>query len=300
VPELLGGDADLGGSTKTTIDGGGSFDGATGAGRNLHFGVREHAMGAICNGLGYHGGVRPFCATFFTFSDYMRPAVRLAALNQQPIIYVWTHDSIGLGEDGPTHQPVEHLAALRAMPELHVVRPGDANEAAEAWRYALARRSGPTALVLSRQNLPVLAGTPERAGGLAHGAYVLADVEGGAPDAILIASGSELAVAAEAQATLAGQGVRARVVSMPCWEAFAAQPASYRASVLPPTVRARVAVEAGVSFGWREWIGELGEVIAVDRFGASAPAEVLFEHYGITAAKVVEAVVRVRGRLAAS
>jgi transketolase len=297
LPELVGGDADLGGSTKTTIEGGGSFDGHSGAGRNIHFGVREHAMASICNGMHYHGGVRPFCSTFFTFSDYMRPAVRLAALNRQPIIYVWTHDSIGLGEDGPTHQPVEHLAALRAIPELHVVRPGDANEAAEAWRYAIGRQDGPTGLVLSRQNLPVLEGSAERAGGLHRGAYVFAD-DGGTPDAILIASGSELAVAMAARQALSQSGLRVRVVSMPCWEAFAAQDAAYRAQVLPPQVRARVAVEAGVSFGWREWVGDLGEIIAVDRFGASAPAEVLFEQYGITPARVVEAVQRVRTRVA--
>jgi transketolase len=297
LPELIGGDADLGGSTKSTIDGGGSFDGKTGAGRNLHFGVREHAMGSICNGMHYHGGVRPFCATFFTFSDYMRPAVRLAALNKQPVIYVWTHDSIGLGEDGPTHQPVEHLAALRAMPNLHMVRPADANEAAAAWRYAIARTDGPTGLVLSRQNLPVLEGTAGKADELARGAYVVAEADGEVPDVILIGTGSEVSIAIEARAALGKTGVRARVVSMPCWEAFAAQDATYRAQVLPPAVRARVAIEAGVSFGWHQWVGDLGEIVAVDTFGASAPAETLYEKYGLTAAKVVEAVQRVRGRL---
>jgi transketolase len=284
VENLLGGDADLGGSTKTIIAGG-SFDGHTGGGRNIHFGVREHAMGSICNGMDYHGGVRPYAATFFCFSDYMRPAVRLAALNHQPIIYVWTHDSIGLGEDGPTHQPVEHLMSLRAMPNLWVVRPADACETVAAWRLAVAREKGPTALVLSRQNLPVL--DPARAPELERGAYVLAGDE--RPDVILIGTGSEVSVAMEARGQLAAAGVACRVVSMPCWEAFQEQPAAYRDQVLPPDVRARVSVEAGVTFGWRTWIGNDGEAVGIDRFGASAPAEVLFEKYGITAASVVAA-----------
>ena len=291
VPNLIGGDADLGGSTKTVIGGGGSFDGQTGAGRNIHFGVREHAMGSICNGMDYHGGVRPFAATFFCFSDYMRPSVRIAALNGQPIIYVWTHDSIGLGEDGPTHQPVEHLMSLRAMPNLAVVRPGDAAEAVEAWRFALLRREGPTALVLSRQNLPVIdrSGGTAAASGLLRGAYTLRDADGGAPEVILIGTGSELSVALDAQAQLSARGVRARVVSMPCWEAFAAEPPEYRESVLPAAVRARVSIEAGVTFGWRQWVGDAGESIGVDRFGASAPVEVLMEKYGLTASAVVAA-----------
>jgi transketolase len=290
VPELLGGDADLGGSTKTVLSGAGSFDGQTGAGRNVHFGVREHAMGSIANGIDYHGGVRPFTATFFCFSDYMRPAVRLAALNKQPVIYVWTHDSIGLGEDGPTHQPVEHLMALRAVPNLAVVRPADGNEAVEAWRFALSRTDGPTALVLSRQNLPVF--DREKMGaadGLQRGAYVLSDAGGGAAEVVLVATGSEVSIAVEAQALLAGGGVRARVVSMPCWEAFADQPETYRDSVLPPGTRARVSIEAGVTFGWRTWVGDAGESIGVDRFGASAPAEVLYEKYGLTARAVADA-----------
>ncbi len=285
VQNLIGGDADLGGSTKTVLSGAGSFDGQTGAGRNIHFGVREHAMGSICNGLDYHGGVRAFAATFFCFSDYMRPAVRLAALNKQPVIYVWTHDSIGLGEDGPTHQPVEHLMALRAVPHLWVVRPADANETVAAWRLAVARREGPTALVLTRQNVPVL--DPARVGELAKGAYVLAG--DGRPDVILIATGSEVSVALEAERELTAAGVACRVVSMPCWEAFMAQPQSYRDQVLPPDVRARVSVEAGVTFGWREWIGMEGEAVGVDRFGGSAPAEVLMEKLGITAAHVAAA-----------
>ncbi len=298
VPELLGGDADLSGSTRTFIGGEGSFDGQSGAGRNIHFGVREHAMGSICNGLDYHGGVRPFAATLFCFSDYMRPPVRLAALNKQPIIYVWTHDSIGLGEDGPTHQPVEHLMALRAMPGLHVVRPGDAVESVEAWRLAMERRDGPTALVLSRQNLPVWdRAVVAQASGLRRGGYVLRDAVG-EPEVILIATGSEVSVAMAAQDELARGGVRARLVSMPCWEAFAAQPADYRAEVLPPSVRARVSVEAGVTLGWSTWIGDLGEAVGVDRYGASAPAEVLMKEYGITAAAVVAAARRSLARVA--
>ena len=285
VQNLLGGDADLGSSTKTILSGAGSFDGQTGAGRNIHFGVREHAMGSICNGLDYHGGVRAFAATFFCFSDYMRPAVRLAALNKQPVIYVWTHDSIGLGEDGPTHQPVEHLMALRAVPNLWVVRPADANETTAAWRLAVARREGPTALVLTRQNVPVL--DPARTGRLERGAYILAGDE--RPDVVLIATGSEVSVALEARGQLTAAGVACRVVSMPCWEAFLAQPAAYRDEVLPPDVRARVSVEAGVTLGWREWIGMEGEAVGVDRFGASAPAEVLMEKYGITAGNVAAA-----------
>jgi transketolase len=297
VLNLIGGDADLGGSTKTVISGGGSFDGQTGAGRNIHFGVREHAMGSICNGMDYHGGVRPFAATFFCFSDYMRPAVRIAALNGQPVIYVWTHDSIGLGEDGPTHQPVEHLMALRAMPNLAVVRPGDAAEAVEAWRFALLRKDGPTALVLSRQNLPVL----DRSGGgaasgLLRGAYILRDADGGTPEVILIGTGSELQTAVAAHADLAKRGVRARVVSMPCWEAFAAETPEYRESVLPAAVRARVSIEAGVTLGWREWIGDAGEAIGVDHFGASAPVEILLEKYGLTSAAMVAAAERLLAR----
>lgn len=289
VPWLLGGDADLGGSTKTVIADGGSFDGKTGAGRNVHFGVREHAMGSIANGMDYHGGVRPFAATFFCFSDYMRPAVRIAALNQQPIIYVWTHDSVGLGEDGPTHQPVEHLMSLRAMPNLWMVRPGDGNEAAAAWRLAMTRTEGPTALVLSRQNLPIVDGTAERArDGVARGAYVIA---GDAKvDAILIATGSELAVAIAARELLGEAGISARVVSMPCWEAFLAQDPDYRESVLPASVGARVAIEAGVTFGWERWVGDRGRVVGIDHFGASAPAEVIFERLGFTAENLAQQV----------
>jgi transketolase len=287
VPWLIGGDADLSGSTMTAIKDGGSFDGQTGAGRNLHFGVREHAMGGIANGLAYHGGVRPYAATFFCFSDYMRPAVRLAALNELPVIFVWTHDSIGLGEDGPTHQPVEHLMSLRAMPGLHVFRPADANETADAWRWLMTHGEGPVALVLSRQKLPVLDRSRSAAnGGVAQGAYVLAEADGGAPQALIIATGSEVPVAMGARTLLAKEGIRVRVVSMPCWELFEAQSAEYRESVLPKEVTARVSVEAGVSFGWERWIGPGGHAVALDRYGASAPGEVNMEQLGFTAANV--------------
>jgi transketolase len=238
--------------------------------------------------------VRPYAATFFVFSDYMRPSVRLAALNGQPVIYLWTHDSVGVGEDGPTHQPIEHLMALRAMPNLAVMRPADATEAAEAWVYAMERKDGPTALVLSRQDLPVLARPGGGDGGVARGAYVLADgadgIEGrassDAPDAILIATGSEVSVALRARQLLAGDGISARVVSMPCWEQFRAQSVAYRESVLPAAVTARVSVEAGVTFGWEAWIGLGGKAVGIDRYGASAPAPVILDNFGITAERV--------------
>jgi transketolase len=290
IPELIGGDADLSVSTSTAIKDGGSFDGQTGAGRNIHYGVREHAMGAIANGITYHQGLRTFVATFFAFSDYMRPPVRLAALNDLPVIFVWTHDSITLGEDGPTHQPVEHLMSLRAMPHLAVVRPADANETVDAWRWAMTQRARPVALVLSRQKLPVL--DRSRLGSdanLARGAYVLADAERGAPDAILIATGSEVSVAIAAREQLARDGIQARVVSMPCWEAFAEQDAAYRDTVLPPAVVARVSVEAGVTLGWERWIGDHGVAIGVDRFGASAPGEIVLKEFGLTPARVAQA-----------
>jgi transketolase len=292
LPRLVGGDADLSSSTETVIKDGGSFDGQSGAGRNLHFGVREHAMGAIANGIAYHGGLRPFVATFFCFSDYMRPAVRLAALNELPVICVWTHDSVALGEDGPTHQPIEHLMSLRAMPRLSVVRPCDANETAEAWRWAMTHRDGPVALILTRQKVPVLDRSRYApASEVARGAYVLADARGTAtPDAIIIATGSEVHPALAAQELLAKDGLRVRVVSMPCWEAFEAQSAAYRESVLPAAVTARVSVEAGVTLGWHRWIGDRGIAIGVDRFGASAPAERLAKELGFTPERVVEAV----------
>ncbi len=284
IPWLFGGDADLGGSTKTIVAGG-DFD-RSGEKRNLRFGIREHAMGSIGNGMLYHGGLRPYVSTFFAFSDYMRPPVRIAALNGQGAIFVWTHDSIGLGEDGPTHQPVEHLMSLRAMPNLYVFRPADGNETVTGWKIALTRTKTPTALVLSRQDLPPL--TP--ASNVAEqGAYVLAE----GSDVILIGTGSEVSTAMAARELLAKDGIAARVVSMPCWELFAEQPQSYRDSVLPPSQHKRVSVEAGVTFGWQAHVGDRGASIGVDRFGASAPAEVLLEKYGITSAAVVAAAKRV-------
>ncbi len=287
VPWLFGGDADLSESTKTKIEGQTDFDGRSGAGNNLHYGVREHAMAAIANGMACHGGVRPFVATFFCFSDYMRPAVRLAAVNELPTIFVWTHDSIGLGEDGPTHQPVEHLMSLRAMPHLAVIRPGDANETAEAWRAAMEHRDGPVGLVLCRQNLPVL----DRSGAdgdATRGGYVLAEASGGDPKVILIASGSELHLAVSARARLQADGIPTRVVSLSCWEFFDRQPREYRDRVLPPGVRARLSIEAGVTLGWQKYVGGEGGSIGLDRFGASAPGEVVMRELGFIPEHVVE------------
>ena len=298
IPWILGGDADLSGSTKTAIPGGGDFDGHTGVGRNLHFGVREHAMGAACNGIAAHGGLRPYSATFFTFSDYQRPSVRLSALSHLGVVWVYTHDSIGLGEDGPTHQPVEHLAALRAIPNLVVLRPGDANESSWAWAAALQRETAPTALVLSRQDLPVLPRTKElAASGVARGAYVLLEAEGGECRALLIGTGSELSICVDARALLQKQGIPTRVVSMPSMELFASQPGEYRSQVLPKEVRTRVAVEAGVEQPWWRWVGEGGGVVGVNRFGASAPYQTVYEHFGLTPPAVAE---RVQGLLAGS
>ena len=290
VPEFMGGDADLSCSTKTSIDKGGAFDPAGAVGRNLHFGVREHAMGSIANGMLYHGGLRPFVSTFFVFSDYMRPPVRLAALSHLPLICVWTHDSVAVGEDGPTHQPVEQLASLRAMPNLIVLRPADANETAHAWRVALGNTKRPTCLILSRQKLPVLARTKELAAqGVERGAYVLAEAEGGAPQLILIGTGSELQLCLAARELLAQEGLRARVVSMPSWELFQAQDASYREAVLPHHVKSRVSVEAGATFGWERYVGDLGVALGIDRFGASAPGELVLENMGFTPERVAAA-----------
>jgi transketolase len=288
LPHLVGGDADLAPSTKTLVKTAGSFLRETPEGRHLHFGVREHAMGSIANGICYHGGLVVFCGTFFVFSDYMRPAVRLAALSELPVVYVWTHDSIGVGEDGPTHEPVEHLAALRAMPHLVVIRPGDAAETVVAWQVALARRHGPTALVLTRQKIPVLDRTTHApADGLRRGAYVLVDAAGGPPDLILIGTGSELQLAVGARTALAKDGIRARVVSMPSWELFEAEPAEYREAVLPRGVTRRLAVEAGATFGWDRWVGASGAVVGVDRFGASAPGDTVMRELGFTVEHVV-------------
>jgi transketolase len=286
VTNLLGGSADLAPSNNTYVQGVPEFQPGSYAGRNFRFGVREHAMGSISNGMALHGGLRPYTGTFLIFSDYMRPAMRLAALMQVPVIFIFTHDSIGVGEDGPTHQPVEHLAALRAIPGLTVIRPADANETVEAWRIALTH-SGPTCLVLTRQNLPVLdRARMQPGGGVARGAYVLADPQQGRPQIILIATGSEVAVAVGAQKLLAERGVAARVVSMPSWDLFERQPQSYRDSVLPPAVTARVAIEAAVPLGWHKYVGPAGEIVGMTRFGASAPGPVLFEKFGFTAENV--------------
>lgn len=297
VPSLMGLDADLSSSTKAYIKGGGDFDGRTGAGRNLRCGVREHAMGSIANGIAYHGGLRPFTSTFFVFSDYMRPPVRLAAMSHLPVIYVWTHDSVAVGEDGPTHEPIEHLAALRAIPNLSVVRPADARETAAAWAFALERSTGPTALVLTRQKVPMLPSTATAArAGVAHGAYVVADASGSVVRALLIATGSEVSVALDARERLEADGIPTRVVSMPCWESFERQPVAYRDSVLPPEVLARVSVEAGSTFGWRQYLGAHGVAIGIDRFGASAPGPTNLEKFGFTGenvARVTQALVQV-------
>ncbi len=287
VPWLLGGDADLSESTKTKIEGAEDFDGQTGAGNNIHYGVREHAMAGIANGMSYHGGVRPFVATFFCFSDYMRPSIRLAALNHLSTIFVWTHDSIGLGEDGPTHQAVEHLMSLRAMPHFALLRPGDANEAAEAWRAAMEHGEGAVGMALSRQNLPVLDRSGAK-GDASRGAYVLAEASGGAPRLILIATGSEVQLAVAGREQLEAGGVPTRVVSMPCWEFFDRQPREYRDSVLPPEVPARLSIEAGVTLGWQKYVGDRGGSIGLDRFGASAPGEVVLRNLGFTVEHVVE------------
>lgn len=295
LPELWGGSADLAGSNNTTMKGADSFGpekASTGMwsanpyGRTLHFGVREHAMGSILNGIALHGGTRPYGATFLIFSDYMRPPVRLAALMKAPVIYVWTHDSIGLGEDGPTHQPIEQLSTLRAIPGLNVVRPADANETAAAWKAVLEDIHAPSGLALSRQNLPILEGTSTE--GVAKGAYVLADSEG-TPDVILVATGSEVHLAVEAKKTLDADGVATRVVSAPCLEWFDAQDAEYRESVLPAAVKARVSVEAGISMSWHRITGDAGENVSIEHFGASADAKTLFREFGFTAEAVVDA-----------
>lgn len=289
LPTLMGGSADLAPSNKTYLKGAGDFQAGSYHGRNLRFGVREHAMGAILNGLALHKGPIPYGGTFLVFSDYMRPAIRLASLMELPVVYVFTHDSIFLGEDGPTHQPIEHLAALRAIPHLVVIRPADANETVIAWKVALQRREGPTALILSRQNLPILPQTQQHcAEGLPRGAYVLSDPPTPSLDMILIATGSEVHLALGAQKALLEKGIAARVVSMPSWELFDAQPQEYRDAVLPPAVRRRLAIEAGTSQGWCKYIGEAGRTLTIDgRFGASAPAEVLAEKFGFTVDNVV-------------
>ena len=289
LPELVGGSADLAPSCKTLIAASGDVPRGRWGERNLRFGVREHGMAAFLNGAALHGGLRPYGSTFLVFADYMRPAMRLAALMDLPVTYVFTHDSIGVGEDGPTHQPVEHLASLRVIPNLVVVRPADANETAAAWAVALERTDGPTALILSRQGLPVLEGTAgQAAAGVARGAYVLSDGDEGPADLTLVASGSEVSLAIAARDLLAATGIAVRVVSMPSWELFDAQPADYRSRVLADGVPT-LAVEAGVGRGWREYVGSRGAVHGIDRFGASAPGKVVAQHYGFTAEAVAAA-----------
>ncbi len=290
VPALMGGSADLAPSNKTLIDNEESFQPDSYDQRNIHFGVREFGMTAVLNGMALHGGLIPYGGTFLIFSDYMRPAIRLACLMKQHVIYVLTHDSIGLGEDGPTHQPIEHLASLRAMPNLTVLRPADANETAEAWKYALKSNRGPTVLALTRQSLPTLDRTEfGPAELLQRGAYVLKDVDS-TPDALILASGSEVKLALEASETLAQDGIAARVISVPSWKLFEAQTQEYRDSVLPENVTLRVAIEAGSTQGWHKYVGMNGKVIGLDHFGASAPINDLFTNFGITAASVVQAV----------
>ncbi len=313
VPELFGGAADLSESNLTDVKDGGDFT-ADVAGRNIRFGVREHAMGSIANGIAYHGGLIPYVGTFLTFSDYMRGSVRVAALSGLHVVYVWTHDSVGLGEDGPTHQPVEQVAALRAMPNLWVMRPADANETAAAWAVAVARHDGPVALALTRQKVPTLPTTAERAAaGVARGGYIVHDeaaapagdgAAGGPalPDLVFVATGSEVSLAVAAAEALAADGIRARVVSLPCWELFDAQSATYRESVLPSAVRRRVTVEAGVTLGWERWAGDEGAIVGIDRFGTSAPGPEIMARFGFTADRLAEvgrAVVRdgLRGRI---
>ena len=291
LPELMGGSADLAPSNNSWLQGETDFQANTPGGRNFHFGVREHAMGAVVNGMAYHGGVRPYGATFLVFSDYMRPAIRLSALSHLPSIWIFTHDSIGVGEDGPTHQPVEHVAALRAIPNLVVIRPGDANETSAAWRTALNRKTGPTALILTRQNLPILQFTSEFGEELPpveRGAYPLAKFGEGEPNILLMASGSELSLVVDAAARLVTKGICVQVISFPSWELFAAQDKTYQESVLPKSVTHRLAVEAGVSQGWERWVGDRGKTISIERYGASGPAKILFEHYGFTVDNVVE------------
>jgi transketolase len=307
IPNLIGGSGDLDPSTRTALKGKGDFEspnftppegapptqGMVGgplgfSGRNIHFGIREHGMAAIATGLALHGGILPFAATFFTFSDYMRPSIRLAALSKAHVIYVWTHDSIGLGEDGPTHQPIEHLASLRAIPDMMLLRPADANETVEAWKIAVAHTGGPVGLVFTRQKLPIFDRSKlAPAAGTAKGAYVLAD-SAGPPKLILIATGSEVSIALEAHNQLTNEGVACRVVSIPCWDLFDAQPQSYKDTVLPPGVKARVSVEAGSKLGWERYVGLDGAIIGLNRFGASAPGEIVMRELGFTPEHIVK------------
>jgi len=297
LPTLVGGSADLAPSTKTLIEGTGDLQVDHYGERNIHFGVREHTMGGILNGMALHGGVIPYGATFLIFSDYMRPTIRLAAMMGLKVTYVFTHDSIGLGEDGPTHQPIEQLASLRAIPNLIVIRPADANETAEAWRLAIDHKGSPVALALTRQNIPTLDRNKYAAAqGLSRGAYILSDSGDGRPEVILIASGSEVHVALEAAEKIRENGTSVRVVNMASWELFDGQGDDYRNEVLPPETAARVSIEAGVTQGWHRYIGDRGEAIGIDRFGASAPYKVLFEKFGLTADRLAEKALKLIGR----
>jgi transketolase len=297
LPELMGGAADLAPSTKTLMKQGGDFEAGNLGARNMHFGVREHGMGAVLNGMALHGGILPYGASFLIFSDYMRPPIRLAALMERQVIYVYTHDSIGLGEDGPTHQPIEMLATLRAIPHLTLLRPADANETAEAWRVAVRHRAGPVVIALSRQNLGVVDRSKYgAASGVARGAYILSEAAGGRPEVILLASGSEVEIVLAAQEMLAARQVAARVVSVPSLELFSRQPESYRDEVLPPDIRRRLAVEAAHPMPWYRWVGDQGDVIGLTRFGSSAPYERIYRELGLTPDAVVARVERLLGK----
>jgi transketolase len=294
LPMLIGGSADLGVSNNTDIKSGGDFEAGSYEGRIIHFGVREHAMGSTLTGISLNGGLIPYGGTFLTFSDYMRPAIRLAALSEVQVIYVFTHDSIGLGEDGPTHQPIEHVAALRAIPHLFVIRPADPAEVSEAWRIAILRRHAPTALALTRQKVGVIDRSHfAKADGLRRGGYILAEAEpivraeGAAPQLILIATGSEVSLALEAREKLQADGIATRVVSLPCWELFEEQTQDYRDEVLPPGVTARLGIEAGIRQGWDRYVGTQGDVICLDRFGASAPGDVVMRELGFNVENVL-------------
>jgi len=296
IPSLIGGSADLAPSNKTIINGASDFQKGNYIGRNIRFGVREHAMGGILNGMSLHKGLRPFGGTFLVFADYMRPAIRLAALMNQPVIYVFTHDSVAVGEDGPTHQPVEHLTSLRMIPNLTVIRPADATETAAAWRHAIESKDAPVALILSRQKLPVIdRGKYPSSDLLKNGAYVLADSDG-TPDVILIATGSEVSISLDAAGKLKEKGVAARVVSMPSWELFDKMPSDYKDSVLPPAVKARVAVEAGLPLGWEKYTGESGAIIGISTFGTSAPGATVLKNFGFTVDNIVETALKVIGK----
>jgi transketolase len=291
VPELFGGAADLSESNLTDVSGAGNLESESPGGRNIRFGVREHAMGAIANGIALYGGFIPYAGTFLVFSDYMRGSVRVAALTGLQVVYVWTHDSVAVGEDGPTHEPVEQVAALRAMPNLDVIRPGDANETAAAWASAIERKTGPTALILTRQKLPILPGRAEKArAGVARGGYVLRDASGDAanPDLVIVATGSELSLATGAAEVLEKEGIRTRVVSLPSWLRFETQEAAYRESVLPPRSRKRLTIEALSPFGWDRYAGDEGAIVGIDRFGASAPGEIVMDRFGFTVERVAD------------